>query len=898
MSFEVAVERAGLGYELVCRGRRRVLGALPEVGARYDAACDTGVEETRDRLLVEIGRELFAWLDGVDGWLRGWVAEDDPAPVLRLDLHAAGAGFGKAPWELLHDGVSFLASRGMVVARVVSSRKSPLVRANRYLEILFVAMAPEDGGPSLSYEAEEVAILQAAATQPVGLLVEETGSLSGVRDAVLSLPDARRLDVLHFTGHGAMEDGTPYLVAESEFGEADWVSADRLGKALEGVWPRIVFLSTCHSAERGTAPALGEEMVRLGAELSVGFAHPVYDRTGITAATAFYGELAAGRGPEQAARRAMGRMLEEGCPDWHLLRVFAEAGYGGPLVTTLRTPGRVAYRRPAAEMEYLDADQRMRIAGSAFVGRRQAMQRCWRVMQVASELRAIYLWGMGGLGKSSLAGRLVRRAQERNPKLRQVVVFGAFGEAGLRSRLADRYADRPRVLAALNDGLALAGQLRNFFQVVEEAGEPAVIVLDDFEQNMPGHRDGDLRVEPGAYRLLLDLLEAVRVDGNWSRVIVTCRYGMANLGWHEEALERMPEAEARKVVAGVERAEEVDQASAEGKARQLGREAAVLSAADGNPRLLAWLGRLPEDETFTELVSAKREEFREDIFAQQLLASLTEEELEAVARICWFNEPVEVAVVVGMGASEERLGRAVELGLVEFTKDGMYRVPEVLRGLLEELFVGEVKGWKEMAARVAFEFWTNEPFRMGRAEELFRLGLNAGVREVGIVAGTLIGNELTHQLRFQEVLRLHERFNFVFGVHYRFDLLAGRAGTFLGHPDALEWLDRAAKNIPTDRQDDKQEVLSHTVVLLRLLGKDELARQMACGIYEGGISSQMVQLLGADRLQLRGSTAEARRTYDPKSGSRLSPPSCILAEDVETGRDVGRQSRDGDSPCG
>ncbi len=39
-------------------------------------------------------------------------------------------------------------------------------------------------------------------------------------------------------------------------------------------------------------------------------------------------------------------------------------------------------------------------------------------------------------------------------------------------------------------------------------------------------------------------------------------------------------------------------------------------------------------------------------------------------------------------------------------------------------------------------------------------------------------------------------------------------------------------------------------------------------------------------------------TYDPKSGSRLSPPSCILAEDVETGRDVGRQSRDGDSPCG
>ena len=39
-------------------------------------------------------------------------------------------------------------------------------------------------------------------------------------------------------------------------------------------------------------------------------------------------------------------------------------------------------------------------------------------------------------------------------------------------------------------------------------------------------------------------------------------------------------------------------------------------------------------------------------------------------------------------------------------------------------------------------------------------------------------------------------------------------------------------------------------------------------------------------------------TYQPKSGSRLSPPSCILAEDVETGRDVGRQSRDGDSPCG
>ncbi len=39
----------------------------------------------------------------------------------------------------------------------------------------------------------------------------------------------------------------------------------------------------------------------------------------------------------------------------------------------------------------------------------------------------------------------------------------------------------------------------------------------------------------------------------------------------------------------------------------------------------------------------------------------------------------------------------------------------------------------------------------------------------------------------------------------------------------------------------------------------------------------------------------SRGEYHPKSGSWLRPSSCILAEDVETGRDVGRSAQPADS---
>jgi len=371
--------------------------------------------------------------------------------------------------------------------------------------------------------------------------------------------------------------------------------------------------------------------------------------------------------------------------------------------------------------------------------------------------------------------------------MRQVVVYGAFGEGRLRSRLADAYTDRGAVLAALNDAsVPFAGQLRNFFQAVEGGGEPVVIVLDDFEQNMEGREQGDLQLTPEAFRVLRELGEALRIDGNWSRLVVTCRYFDASVlpvvDWQVEALERMPAADARKLVKGAERSEE------------------VLAAGDGNPRLISWLRALPEDVDFGPVAEERREEFREDVLARQLLASLPIVEREAVARICWFGQAVEAEVVEGMGAAEEQLGRAVELGLVERDREGMYRVPEVLRGLLEEEFVGSAALWREQAARVGFAVWWETESRALRAEELARLAMDARVAEVGAPVVRWVASGLIGGSRFQEGLDLCLRAVEVFGWDYRLALAAGRAGAVLGTAEAQGWLERAWKECPeTDR---------------------------------------------------------------------------------------------------
>ncbi|WP_245911801.1 hypothetical protein [Brunnivagina elsteri] len=77
--------------------------------------------------LKKIGRELYQWLDGKEGWLRQGLEEGSDrkiyldliqtseAQALNPQTQKIALGLTHLPWELLHDGSGFLLSEANVL---------------------------------------------------------------------------------------------------------------------------------------------------------------------------------------------------------------------------------------------------------------------------------------------------------------------------------------------------------------------------------------------------------------------------------------------------------------------------------------------------------------------------------------------------------------------------------------------------------------------------------------------------------------------------------------------------------------------------------------------------------------------------------------------------------------
>ena len=120
-------------------------------------------------------------------------------------------GIAHLPWELLHDGESFLiaADNPVVPVRVVQQTSVPVEPQPRALRMLFMACAPESLHPLLDYEAEEAAIDSVATKESLPLLLvdEPTGNMGELERLLGRHPDGY-FDVIHITGH-ATSNGQP-----------------------------------------------------------------------------------------------------------------------------------------------------------------------------------------------------------------------------------------------------------------------------------------------------------------------------------------------------------------------------------------------------------------------------------------------------------------------------------------------------------------------------------------------------------------------------------------------------------------------------------------------------------------------------------------------------------------
>ncbi|MBD2487791.1 tetratricopeptide repeat protein [Aulosira sp. FACHB-615] len=632
--------------------------------------------------LRNIGRELYSWLDGKEGWLRRALDETDEGRIY-LDLiqtseaqslnpqtQKVALGLAHLPWELLHDGTVFLLQRhnAPVPVRTVQQRNTSVLDVqNRPLRLLFMATSPEHPGiVPLQFEEEEKNILTATKEQRLALIVEESGSVIELGNLVQS--EAKDyFDVFHLTGHGVIfteaelgrylpkgrkiKDYTPCFITEDDEGKVEFTTVDDLAKAFQNRFPRVVFLSGCHTgqiANQGTVPSMAEALVKAGAGVVLGWARPVFDRTGIIAAQALYHALATGATVEDAVKAAQQEMIAKERSDWHLLRIYRDSRAIGELVTPLNTKKREKLKFTPPESEFLDENNIVKVASHGeFVGRRKALQRGMRALKQTSDDIGVFIAGMGGLGKSSLAARLCTRVQAQRPNFERVVLIGVVDEVGLINKLASKYERFAGVPALLNQpGISFKGRLQNFFEAIEdEHDKPVLLVLDDFEQNIPQENvaDGSLRMTTAAYDVLAALCAALAENQAESRLIVTCRYLEENTlpphRLHLEKLAAMGEADINKIYWQLD-----------GDVRLQVKKQRLLKIADGNPRLLKWLVevvQLPdvaEEELLTKLEGVQLK-FRENILAETLLNALEDEEKKFLAQLSVFRLPVTIDII-------------------------------------------------------------------------------------------------------------------------------------------------------------------------------------------------------------------------------------------------------------
>jgi tetratricopeptide (TPR) repeat protein len=803
---------------------------------------------------AKTGRKLYNWLDGSDRFFQTLLNQHQRDGIV-LAI-ATAENLAHLPWEVLHDGNSFLVQRipGVVPVRWLSSDevKKLTIDAtaeNRALNLLFMATSPLGVEPILDFEAEEGRILEATARQPLFLAVEESGCLSELGYLIENYGKGY-FDVFHLTGHANLTEAGARFVTETEIGEAYHATAEDIARELQFQMPKLIFLSGCRTGQGGKAgavPSMAEELLKLGGKAILGWGQKVLDSEAKEAAATLYQELATGKQVTEAVACTYQTLIKNKARDWHLLRLYAAESLPGNLVTPLkRTRGRIPAPPASVATEFLDTARKVKVATrESFVGRRRQLQSCLRALTRSPEEVGILIHGMGGLGKSSLAARLC----DRLPDFERVVWVGRIDEASLVNRLAEKLDSKELREAVQDFDEELKFRLKRVFGYLEAAGEkPFLLVLDDFEDKNLASRDGGYVLKPEAARVLEALVWAIRETNSRHRLIITSRYDFESTQlryFHKQPMDALQGADLRKKcsrLAAFGGKTEVDEAL-QSQAKRL---------ADGNPRLLEWLDKvlrnlkvdppLPplsrgEENQVAEILNRLEVdpvELREQVLAKALLELMDEPMQEMLSRGLVFELPVPKAALMAVCDSisnlEGQIIRAVALGLLEVSPDASLRVPRILPLKLPE----NGESLNRLAAEELYRLWWEESETSTEEQmlEIHRLALRGKVENIAVEMAATLARCWRNKSRFREAVQLCKS-TLEVSENYRVLHELAVSGKELGEvSQAQTFYQQALDNCPAEDETEKAAIIHNLAILKAETG--DIARAIA--LYEQSLA--------------------------------------------------------------
>ncbi|NES78677.1 MULTISPECIES: CHAT domain-containing protein [Okeania] len=685
---------------------------------------------------AKTGQRLYNWLDGNDRILQRELDKNQREGIV-LAI-STSERLAHLPWELLHDDNGFLVQRkpAIIPVRWMTDNQQLFFQNqphNRALNVVFIASSPRntrDDFSELDFEAEEGSILEATKRSPLYLEVEESGCLTELGYLVES-QEENFFDVVHLTGHAKLRNNKPCFVTETEYGEAEYSSAEDIATELQFQHPKLIFLSGCGSgySHRENIPSMAESLLSQGATAVLGWGDRVLDTDATTAAAKLYQGLSSGKGVTVALAETYQELIKVNARDWHKLRLYVAGSLPGALVTPLRKPGRKPAPRYQKTIEFRDPEGKLRVATRQdFVGRRRQLQNCLRAFKLDEKL-GVLIHGMGGLGKSTIASRLWERLSEYE----NVLWWRQIDNSNLVEKLADKLRDADLRFALKNNQDELKYRLRDLFENLIEAGEkPFLFLFDDFEWNLEP-REGGYVLKPEAAEVLNALVFAIREVGAREKIIITCRYefqsDLLNEFW-VQGLDAFRKADLEKKLKRLEnfKSGKVDE-------KLIAR---ALKLADGNARLLEWLdkdvlGCEDIEEKLSQLESGS-EDWQGKIILSELYAQVDKKIVRVLSHCLVFEIPVPMlaleAVCESISGYKEQLNRGIDLGLIEVSSEveeseRLYRVSRILPRIISSIKlpgVPDVYSLYEKGLKKLFEVWGRRDNRsQEKWREIFRL---------------------------------------------------------------------------------------------------------------------------------------------------------------------------------
>ncbi len=451
---------------------------------------------------------------------------------------------------------------------------------------MFMASSPR-GTQELDYEAEELAILQAAGQiASIDLVVDDTGDPAQLGRRISTL--ATQPPVLHVSCHGGT-DPSPTLYLEDETGSVRPTSARGLLDHLQPYKPPLMFLSACLTAAAGKAKTAGsdsdvvtpedqtlvasltKDLVSKGIPAVLGWSGSVTDLAAIAFARALYDRLGRGVPAPEAVAAARRELLEgeidgvgrdgqrdellrtaikgtasECCRrDWHLARLWVGPSGGGSVVRQGATRKRMMHPPHHGQKRLLKVKEGEKLEVAApemFVGRRKELQRALATL-ASADRAGVLLHGMGRLGKSSLSARIA----DRRSDLLFAVVFKHYDARSILDAIEDAVKLAPREKEAQRQAItdakgildrgkeavrenseALEGVLHELLSgpcLRAESGLALLVLIDDMERVLVPADDGGRHVVDLDHRAVItSVLRAFEGSLGDSRLLVTSRY--------------------------------------------------------------------------------------------------------------------------------------------------------------------------------------------------------------------------------------------------------------------------------------------------------------------------------------------------------------------------------------